>query len=290
MLNRGITRRIAVAAGSYLAVLAMCLMAPSVVAATRYSVAVDREFAPFEFVDEQGRVQGMAPDVLRAIGKAEGVVFRFHPMSWTQAVDALRAGRVDIVQMIRTDARAEHFAFSDPFAELAQGLFRRRGDTSLNGLDALAGRRIALQRHDIAEEMLSGRDDFQRVPVDNKRQGLELLDLGDIDGFVMAERPGVTLLRRGAYPRVELARGGLYPRPLAFAVRRDRKVLAALLKRGLARLRHDGELAAIVRRWETGQGVVAASPVDHRWLLGIALLVVLLGAWWWVAWRRGSVR
>ncbi len=242
-------------------------------------VAVDAEFAPYEFTDENGKVRGLAPDILRAIGRREGIKFRFVPMSWSQAVEALRAGRVDLAQMIRTEARARRYVFSRPFTRLTQALFRHKG-SDLNSVDRLAGQRIAIQRHDIAAELLKEREDFFQVPVDNKSQGFELLDMGDVDGFFAAELPGLYLVRLGRYPRVELARGGLFPMPLCFATRADNAALIGQLNKSLEKLKALGVLATIQKRWQEPPYLPGALPQPGSWpamlLVGLVVLSLLI--------------
>ncbi len=246
------------------------------------TVAVDAEFAPYEFSTMDGEVRGMAPDILRAIGKQNRIVFRFVPMNWSQAVEALHAGRVDLVQMIRTQARVRRFVFSEPFIQLTQALFRRKG-SGLTGLSDLSGRRVALQRHDIADELLRGQNDFLRVPVNNKSQGFELLDMGKVDGFFAAELPGHYLLRSGRYPQVELAQGGLFPMSLCFTARKDDALLIQRINGALERLRKQGVLAAIERKWRDA----GPSKETHLWeplifLSGLAalfLVVIIMAKW-----------
>ncbi len=226
--------------------LLMC--APYPAHAKTWRVAVDAEFAPFEFTDETGEARGIAPDVLRAIAQGEGLHLTFVPMSWSEAVEALNSGRVDLVQMIRTKERERHYLFSMPLLRLTQALFVRR-NSGIHGMKDLAGHAVAVQRHDIAAEILAGHHDIHRIQVDNKSLGMELLQQGEADAFLTAELPGQYLLRRTFLPAVVMAEGGLRPRLLCLASRRDHRALIARLNAGLARLKKSGRLNDIIQRW-----------------------------------------
>ena len=243
-----------------------------VVTAKAYRVAIDAEFAPFEFTDETGEVQGIAPDILRAIGKATGEQFIFVPMSWTQAVQALASGRIDIMQMIRTEARSKRYAFSTPFISLTQALFSRRGN-GIRGMADIVGRRIAVQRHDIAEELLADRKDFQRLMVNNKYLGLELIQQNEVDGFFAAELPGQYLLQHGYLPDVLMVQGDLYPRPLCFVTRPERQALLRLINRQLAQMKTSGELAAIIQSWTRP---APAEAISWWWIVPLVGLLLFV--------------
>jgi len=261
-----------------LTILALCLALMPLAALAdgdgqrTYKVAVDAEFAPFEFTSMDGSVRGIAPDILRAIGESAGISFELMPMTWDQAVMALNADRIDLLQMMRTEKRARRYAFSEPFIALTQALFCNRRHPEIRNLAAIAGKRIALQKHDITAEMLAGRDDFQRVFVGSKHQGFELLQMGYVDGFFAAELPGQDILQTSHYPDVEIAIGGLFSRPLSFAGQKANSELIALLNRGLAQLKASGRLEQIVQR--KGEKKPGGSLV---WIAGLTALLTLPG-------------
>jgi len=246
---------------------------PATAAERVYKVAVDAEFAPFEFTDEAGRVRGIVPDILRAISDATGSRFELVPMSWSEAVDALQSGRIDMLQMIHTEKRAKRYAFSTPFIQMTQALFVRR-DSSTRGMDDIAGKRIAIQKHDIADEMLAGRDDFRRAYVDNKHFGMELVQQGEADGFFAAELSGQYLLRAFSWPDVRMAEGGLNPQPLCFTARPDRRALIAMIDQELAKLKASGRLDKIIQCW-TQPETDGGTPLWPA-ALALALLVLAL--------------
>jgi len=248
-----------------------------------YKVAIDAEFAPFEFTSHDHKVKGIAPDILRAIGKSAGVTFIFMPMSWNEAVMALQTGRVDLLQMIRTDQRARGYAFSEPFIELTQALFRNRKHPDVGEIVDMKGKRIAIQKNDIAAELLAGRDDIRVVFVNNKHQGFELLQLGQVDGLFAAELPGNHILQTSSYPDIELARGGLYPMPLCFTAGKENAALITLINRELARLQQSGRVDAMISKWKhpgKSGGAAAWMPIL------VATLALVAGAIWMRARRK----
>ncbi|MBU0482492.1 MAG: transporter substrate-binding domain-containing protein [Proteobacteria bacterium] len=228
---------------------------------TVYKVAVDRNYAPYEFVDVDGEIKGFTPDLLQAIGKSTGVTFRLVPMDWPEAVASLADGRIDLINMIRTPKRQEQYEFSEPHSYIKQGIFRNISYHDITDLSSLAGHRVALQKDDISLEMLAGRIDFKRTIVHNKTEGFLLLNAGKVDAFLAAEQAGLRLIREYDLANVEPAAVDLFPRDYCFAARMGNKHLIDLLNGGLKHLKTSGSYNEIIETWFT------LKPPDHSWLV-----------------------
>ncbi len=246
-----------------------------------YRVAIDAEYAPYEFLAPNGEVRGLLPALLREIGRNSGVTFRFQAMTWPKAIAALQRGDVDLLSMIRTPERERKFLFSMPHSTIEQALFRNVRHHDITDITDISGSAVALQRHDIAVEQLAGRHDFRRVMVDSKQEGFLLLDRSTVAAFFTAEQPGLYFLRQHHLRKAELATLGLWPQPFCFATKQGNNALIALLNDGLRQLDRSGRHAALAREW------LLSPPSwlerNQRVVVGviIALLSLLLILWLW---------
>ncbi|MDQ6950812.1 MAG: transporter substrate-binding domain-containing protein [Mariprofundales bacterium] len=255
-----------------------------------YKVAIDAEYAPYEFVDVDGKVKGMLPDLLRAIGNSAHVTFEFLPMAWPDAVAALNAGRVDLVNMIRTPDRIGKYEFSEPHSRIHQALFRNAREREIRGVASLSGHRVALQQFDIAVEKLADRHGFERVMVSSKREGFLQLSSGKVAAFFSAEQPGLYLLHKYGFKNVDLAATGLFPQDYCFTAKKGNHAIIVLLNRELAQLKQSGRYDAIVKEWSIAPpGWLELHKEDV--LVGIALLILLVvGFVLWSMQLRRQVR
>ncbi|MDO8349838.1 MAG: transporter substrate-binding domain-containing protein [Gallionella sp.] len=253
-----------------------------------YRVAIDREYAPFEFVDTHGQAQGYTPSLLRTLGDDAGVQFEFIPMNWPDALASLKAGEVDIVNMIVTPERAAEFQFSTPHSRIAQALFRNEKKKNIVDLDSLAGQVVALQKGDISLDRLADRTDFTRYIVSRKIDGLLYLNLGKADAFLCAQQACVRAISEYGFLNVELAAGGLFSQDYAFAVSKENQPLIALLNRQLARIKASGQLQALETEWLHGQLVQPSWLYQNRVILSLLACLLLMGMvlLWNVSLRR----
>jgi len=255
-----------------------------------YKVAVDAEYAPYEFRDIDGQVKGMLPDMLRAIGKTEGVTFEFLPMAWPDAVNSLKNGKVDLVNMIRTPERIGKYEFSNPHSVIVQALFRNKQHDDINSLDDIDGSVIALQQYDIAKEKLAGRDDFNAVIVNSKEQGFLQLNSGKVAGFFAAEQPGLYFLREHEMKNIELAILNLWPQDFCFAAKKGNTAIIGLLNTGLAKLKKSGRYTNIVSQWTIKpDSWMKRHATEVVATMGI-LLLMAVSLWLWVFLLRRTVR
>jgi len=257
-----------------------------------YKVAVDKEYAPYEFVDLDGEVKGFTPELLRAVGEAVGVEFKLIPMDWPNALAGLKGGSVDLVNMIRTPQRLDQYEFSEPHSYIKQAVFRNASAHDIAGLDSLTGHLVALQLNDISFEMLAGRTDFTCVPVHGKAEGFLLLNAGRVDAFLASEQAGLHLIEAYNLTNVEPAAVGLFPQDYCFALRKGNRELTALLNSGLKQLEKSGRYNDIVDKWLTHR-MPEHSRLMHNWRKAVglvcALMVVLTGFVVWNFMLRRAV-
>lgn len=214
-----------------------------------FKVAIDSEYAPYEFVDETGEVTGFTVSLLKKIGNRAGIEFEFIPMTWPEAVAALESGDADLVNMIRSPERSTKFLFSDPHASVAQAIFQVSAYCDSSGLETLKGHVVAFQKDDISLEILEGRSDFERVIVTSKEEGFLKLSTGQVDFFFAAEQPSIWLLDKYNLENIHLSSWGLFPQKYCFAVRSNNAELLATLNTQLQGLRNSGEYNILVRQW-----------------------------------------
>lgn len=225
-----------------------------------YVVAVDAEYAPYEFVDAAGRVTGFTVALLTDIGAQAGVTFRFVPMSWPDAVTSLDNGTVDLVNMIQTPERAQRYELSEPHSEIEQAIFRTTS-SNISGLDSLSDHTVALQENDIALEKLAGRTDFEKIIVHSKEEGFLMLNAGKVEAFLAAEQPGLELLRQYQLQNVEIAVVGLFPQPFGFAAHKGNTALITLLNTHLQALKTFGAYDTLADKW------LSRPAVNDSWLV-----------------------
>lgn len=212
----------------------------------------DRQFPPFMFLDERQEPAGLDAAVIRLVGERLGLACSIDLLPWAMAVASLETGSADLIAaMNRTPDREARFRFLTPHNTNHLTIFTRVAATHIDTSGDLLGRRVGVQRRDLAEEFcrkfLPGADLWL---YEDQPRALRALADGEIDAFVGNEAVVVyTMARDHLTSLFRQVPSPLLSSPYAMAVRSDDAVLAASLDMALESLSRDGTLERARERW-----------------------------------------
>jgi diguanylate cyclase (GGDEF)-like protein len=251
--------------------------------------AGDNNYPPFEYVAENGEYRGFNVDMVRALGLELGVDVRLVPMTWAEALEALRQGRVDALQGLKyTSEREKTYAFAQPYLTTSQAIFVKSDRYDIAALPDLARRVVAVQRGDFAHDLLKTRPEVHLLLVENQSDAADQLLEGEADAFVGNRFAGLYLFqRKRAMDQVKMVGEPIAPAGYGPAVRKGDQVLLRLLNIGLESVERKGIKQNIDHKW-FGQVIQGQSALPSTFLtLALVLLAITLaGALIIYAWNR----
>lgn len=110
------------------------------------TIGTNAEFAPFEYINNDGEIDGFDIALMRAIGNEIGYNIEFKNMEFKSLLGALSTNGIDAVisGMTITNERAQSVAFSDPYYNATQYIIVSV-DSNISSIEELNGKRIAVQ-------------------------------------------------------------------------------------------------------------------------------------------------
>jgi polar amino acid transport system substrate-binding protein len=111
-------------------------------------VGTSADFPPFEFQDEKtGAYLGFDIDLIHAIGAAADMEVQIVNTAWDGLIPGLLTGNYDCIMsaMTITDERLKAVAFSDPYFSAGQVIVTQAGDSSIQTVEDLVGKKISVQ-------------------------------------------------------------------------------------------------------------------------------------------------
>ncbi|MDR7315849.1 transporter substrate-binding domain-containing protein [Brevibacillus nitrificans] len=131
-------------------------------------IAGDNNFPPFEYFGSSGVFSGFNVDIMNAISIETGMRIEFVPLPWNEALEALRDGQVDAIQGMKySPARDKMYDFSTPYFLSSQGIFVRKENMHIFELGDLNGRKVSIQKGDIAIDQLRDHRLIQFIETDS---------------------------------------------------------------------------------------------------------------------------
>lgn len=125
----------------------MLMMTFSAYAADKLVVGTHAEFPPFEYIGDDGTIQGFDADLMTAIMEKVGQEIEITNMDFASLILALQNGQIDmaIAGMTITEERMQNVNFSDPYFEATQKLIVNEGSAIAASQDITAEMKIGVQ-------------------------------------------------------------------------------------------------------------------------------------------------
>ncbi len=214
-------------------------------------VGVDANWPPFEYVDDTRTYQGIAADILGLVEQRLGVRMEPQPgPSWTAVLEKVRNRDLDLVACITPSAqRSAYLEFSTPYLSARNVVLSVKNAPFFNGLDDLAGKRVAVVDGYLVQQAIA-RDHpgIVLVPVSNLDTGVRMVSQERVAAYVDTLVSITYAMNKQRLSNVMVAAATPYTDDMAFGVRKDWPVLAAILNKTLDSI-PEAEKAAVKARW-----------------------------------------
>lgn len=235
-----------------IAIAAIALSTATVQAATEIKVGMSGRYFPFTFV-EKDKLQGFEVDVWDEIGKRNDYQVEYATSSFSGLFGLLETGRIDTIsnQITITDARKAKYLFADPYVIDGAQITVRKGNDSIQGIEDLAGKTVAVNLGSNFEQLLRSYDKENKINIKTYDTGIEHdVALGRSDAFVMDRLSALELIKKTGLP-LQLAGKPFETIENAWPFVNNEKgqKLQSEVNKALASMRADGTLSNISEKW-----------------------------------------
>ncbi|MFH1117843.1 MAG: PAS domain S-box protein [Pseudomonadota bacterium] len=244
-------------------------------------------YPPFEFVDTQGRHEGMTPDVVRRLAVEMGFQPVFTDMSFQKAQEAVLSGKADVLtSLFYSDKRNERFEFTDTLFQVPASIFVQAERTDINNPSNLNGKTIAMQAGDYAKEFLESKGiRFEVLETKDFGEAADMVVAGKADALVGDEQIVLYhIFSNRLTKHLKKIGDPLYIGKNCMAGTKANALLIRILNKGVEEARQAGVLDEISKKWlGTPYGPHELWISRYWWPLSIvAACILLLSLWVWI--------
>ncbi|WP_172967715.1 diguanylate cyclase [Hydrogenovibrio sp. JE_KL2] len=150
-------------------------------------LAIDNNWAPIEYVGENGNYQGIGAAFFNYIAMKTGLNFMPDKRSsWVQAVEKMKNGQLDVYSAaISTADRRKYVNFTEPYVRFPTVIATRDNAPYMSDVKLLAGKLVAVtDGYAMQEEMRRLYPNVKLLPVKNASEGLKDVSLGKVYGYI----------------------------------------------------------------------------------------------------------
>ena len=240
-------------------VAAACGVSQASAAQVKVSAGTTPSSVPNAFLDlKTHEIEGVMPDVIREIGKREGFDVSFDVIPFSALIQSVVSDKIDLIVagMTPTPKRQEVIDFSQPVAFFGKGIIVNASDkNTYHTIDDLKGTVVGAGIGEETTDELIKLGIFKEVKLystgaDMARDvalGRITAAFNDYPVWKAQEAAGTlqgTRVVDGFQPLRKV--------PIAFGVKKGNAALLAKINDGLAKIKADGTLDKILKKWNFG--------------------------------------
>jgi diguanylate cyclase (GGDEF)-like protein len=201
------------------------------------SMCVDPDWVPFERIDEQGRHEGIAADLVQLVARRVGLKIELYPVAnWDESLVASKAGRCQIMSFLnQTPAREQWLSFTAPIFLDPNVIITREEHAYIGDLKGLSDQSVALPRGTMVEERI--RRDFPNLRVittGSEQEAIALVSERKADMTVRSLIVAAYTIRKEGLFNLKIAGQIIdYTNQLRIGVLKDETILRDILDKGV---------------------------------------------------------
>ncbi len=150
-------------------------------------MGIDRDFAPYEWIDSNGNYKGLTADYIALVEKYLGVKIEIvKDKSWAQILEMAKRGEIDMISdAVKTLNREKYLIFTKPFISTPIVIVDNGQLGYLDTLERLEGKTVAVEKGYFISELLS-RDypNLHQLVVKNVHEALKAVLNGNADVYL----------------------------------------------------------------------------------------------------------
>lgn len=199
--------------------------------------AIDTSWAPFEYINEDGKYKGLAADYVALIEQKLGI--RFEPYTqgvWKNAVAKMEKKELDMYPCaVKTSQRESYASFTSPYLNFRMVILTDESADYIDDINNLKGKKIAVARGYYSQEILKRYyPHIDRYEVDTIEEGLKAVAHGEAYAFIDNTAAITYAIKNEGYSNLKISGELPYRYELSMGVRNDWPILITILEKALA--------------------------------------------------------
>jgi ABC-type amino acid transport substrate-binding protein/serine phosphatase RsbU (regulator of sigma subunit) len=201
------------------------------------TVGAGMEWAPFNFVNEKGRYDGIAHDYLELISKLTGLDFTYKiHETWNENLNAFKEGKVDMLPAVYyTKERESYGRFTDSYFKFREFIYFKEDNSLIHSLSDLAGKTIAIPKGYATIERIRHFDPSIKIlETDSVIEGIKAVLSSKADALIEGQSVIEYALDRNMISGIKgIPQTHFKPSPIFFYISKDNNMLYTIMQKAL---------------------------------------------------------
>lgn len=204
-------------------------------------VGTNAEFPPFEYIADDGSIQGFDIELIQAILDLANIQYKVESMEFDALPAALNAGQIDIAIAALTisEEKGKSVLFSQPYFSATQKLIVLKDSEISKESDILSGMKVGVQLGTTGDVYVT--DNMENVICERYSKALDaIMDLknGRIDAVMVDSAPAIVFTKE--VEGIKVLEENLSDEQYGVAVQLGKDELMMVINEGLQTLQENG--------------------------------------------------
>lgn len=241
----------------------------------------DEAFPPYEFLNKNGKPEGLNVDLIRAIGKTMGFKVRIKLGPWYKIAHEVEySDSIQVAGMYFSKKRAQMVEFASPTEIGYYELYFRKGQNQFSNLKNLNGRIVAVERGSVLDDYLTkSYPKIKLLRTTSEIAALKALSENQCYAAFASSIMDYKLLKIHQFDNLVKHQMPFLPRLYSFVVKKGNDQLLSTLNIGLLRLQDQGVFHKLRKKWIHAKEEPWLTR-NSKWVIGITGLLII----WFITW------
>ena len=199
-------------------------------------LAVDIDWAPFEFIDRDNNYSGMASEYIALVAQKLGIKFDVEKNKpWPEVVESVKSRELDMYScVVSTEQRRAYVNFTNPYLSFPMVIVTSNQVAYVNGLKDLKNETVAVVRGYATQDLLEeNHPELELYLADTVADALDALSHGRVYAYIGNIATVSHVIKREGLTNIKISGETPYRYELSMAVRNDWPEFIPILQKAL---------------------------------------------------------
>ncbi|HKK09664.1 MAG TPA: transporter substrate-binding domain-containing protein [Bacteroidales bacterium] len=247
----------------------------------RIIIAGDKRYPPYDYLDENSQPTGFNTALTQAIAREMDVDIKIELMSWNEAREKLKEGKIDAIQgMYYSVERDQEFDLSPGFLKIRHVIISRKNGSKPETINDLKGKKIVVQKGDIMHDLVRQNDlDSNLITVESQDMAVKYVSGGKADAALVAQVQALYWMEQLNITNLRVAKDPVTTNDYCYSVKQGDQELLSIFSEGISILKAKGTYHDIYNKWLGEYGGRQYQQKDifrYGLIAGLPVLLIVL--------------
>lgn len=257
----------------------------------RIIVGMDPDYAPYEWVDNDGNHIGVVVDYMHELETILGVHFEIlKGKSWEELLTLAKKSELDMLtSIVKTPERSKYLTFSEPYHDAPTIIVDNGKGAFIGSLKQLSHKKVVVEKDYFIEEFIKNKyPTILLISAPSTKEALKMVRDGQVDAYVGDANLVDYVIRKNHFNTLRFSGQTEYVSHQAFALTKGNEPLALILTQAMNTIPKE-EFDAMFNHWLTiDYGISSETLIKYG--LFLAVIFTLIGYWVYLLRREISHR